>query len=182
MEVSYTEFDWKSSDPGNGDSGKGLADRVILVVSAVAAGSRVCDLGCGNGYLAGRLAEVGYDVVGIDASSSGVAIARQTCPTTATFVREVINSGIAERTGLKDLDMVITSDVIEHLYRPADLIEAAASLLKPAGYIVVTTPYHGYLKNVALSISGKMDWHFANAPTISPKKPPFSMNRHEPPS
>src|SRR5713226_6505804 len=28
----------------------------------------------------------------------------------------------------------------------------------------------------------KMGWHFAGAPTISPKKPPFSMNRHEPPS
>ena len=57
--------------------------------------------------------------------------------------------------------MVITSDVIEHLYRPADLLEAAASLLKPAGHIVVTTPYHGYLKNLALSITGKMDWHFS---------------------
>ena len=93
MEVSYTEFDWKSSAPGNGESGKKLADRVILTINGLAPVGTICDLGCGNGYLAGRLAEAGYDVVGIDASSSGIAIARQTRPTTATFVREVINSG-----------------------------------------------------------------------------------------
>jgi 2-polyprenyl-6-hydroxyphenyl methylase/3-demethylubiquinone-9 3-methyltransferase len=33
-------------------------------------------------------------------------------------------------------------------------------LVKPGGIAVVSTPYHGYLKNVALAALGKMDDHF----------------------
>ncbi len=33
-------------------------------------------------------------------------------------------------------------------------------MLKPGGMIVVTTPYHGYLKNLMLAVFGKMDRHF----------------------
>jgi len=58
--------------------------------------------------------------------------------------------------------VIVSSDVIEHLYRPADLIEAAGSMLKPNGYLVIGAPYHGYLKNVVLSVTGKMDAHFSS--------------------
>jgi len=50
--------------------------------------------------------------------------------------------------------------VIEHLYRPADLIATAAALLGPQGHLILTTPYYGYLKNLALAITGRMDRHF----------------------
>lgn len=56
-------------------------------------------------------------------------------------------------------DAVVSSDVIEHLYRPAALIETAAAMLKPGGYLIIGTPYHGYLKNLAISILGKWDSH-----------------------
>jgi 2-polyprenyl-6-hydroxyphenyl methylase/3-demethylubiquinone-9 3-methyltransferase len=32
--------------------------------------------------------------------------------------------------------------------------------LKPDRYLILSTPYHGYLKNLALAASGKMDGHF----------------------
>ena len=32
--------------------------------------------------------------------------------------------------------------------------------LRTGGTIVLTTPYHGYLKNLALALSGKLDDHF----------------------
>jgi 2-polyprenyl-6-hydroxyphenyl methylase/3-demethylubiquinone-9 3-methyltransferase len=34
------------------------------------------------------------------------------------------------------------------------------ALLESDGTAIVSTPYHGYLKNVALAVSGKMDRHF----------------------
>jgi len=55
--------------------------------------------------------------------------------------------------------VVVSSDVIEHLYRPADLIKTAAALLKPGGYLIVGTPYHGYLKNLVISALNKWDSH-----------------------
>ena len=57
-------------------------------------------------------------------------------------------------------DFVISSEVIEHMYDPSDLFKAASYLLKPSGKLIITTPYHGYLKNLCLSILNKWDRHF----------------------
>ena len=35
----------------------------------------------------------------------------------------------------------------------------AKAVLREGGFLVVTTPYHGYLKNLALSITNKWDFH-----------------------
>jgi 2-polyprenyl-3-methyl-5-hydroxy-6-metoxy-1,4-benzoquinol methylase len=77
MSATYSEFEWESAGPGNGDSGAGLADAFVRIVSGLEDVRRVCDLGCGNGYLAGKLAAAGFDVTGVDASQSGIEIARQ---------------------------------------------------------------------------------------------------------
>jgi 2-polyprenyl-3-methyl-5-hydroxy-6-metoxy-1,4-benzoquinol methylase len=120
---------------------------------------RVCDLGCGNGHLAGQLAANGYQVTGVDASPSGIEIAGQQYPE-VKFVCTLIDRLLPQAVGGAKFDLVISSDVIEHLYRPADLLEAAVELLKPRGHLLLGTPYHGYVKNLALSISGRMDSHF----------------------
>lgn len=156
---NYNEFQWESAVAANGASGTGLANAFIDVVRSLPQVNRVCDLGCGNGYMAGRLALLGYEVTGIDASESGIAIAQRN-HAQPKFIQALINSKLAQETGQGDFDLVVSSDVIEHLYRPADLIEAAFSLLKPNGRIIVGTPYHGYLKNVVLSLTGRMDSHF----------------------
>lgn len=157
--TAYREFQWNVPEAGNGESGVGLTAAFVRLVASLENVKRVCDLGCGNGFMAARLAELGHDVVGVDASESGIAIARANFPQPA-FVQAVIDSALRERAGLGEFDLVVSSDVIEHLYRPADLIEAADALLGPNGQLLIGTPYHGYLKNVVLSVSGKMDTHF----------------------
>ncbi len=157
--TTYTDSEWKSNDPSNGQSGIGLTEIFIRVIERLSHVRTICDLGCGNGYMAGRLAALGYQVTGVDASQSGLAIARLNYPK-VRFVEALIDARISETTGLREFDLVLSSDVIEHLYRPADLLEAAASVIKPSGHFVVGTPYHGYLKNIALSLSGRMDSHF----------------------
>ena len=57
-------------------------------------------------------------------------------------------------------DVVISVEVIEHLFYPRELLKAAKRCLKPNGQLILTTPYHGYWKNLVLSLSGKMDAHF----------------------
>jgi 2-polyprenyl-6-hydroxyphenyl methylase/3-demethylubiquinone-9 3-methyltransferase len=32
--------------------------------------------------------------------------------------------------------------------------------LKPGGALILSTPYHGYWKNLALAVTGKLDDHF----------------------
>lgn len=157
--AQYSEFKWELADPGNGRSGAALAQTFIKLVSAVEGVERVCDLGCGNGHLTGRLAALGYEVTGIDASESGIRVARENCPG-AHFICDFIDGTLIDRLDSGSFDLVISSDAIEHFYRPADLIEATVSLLKPGGHALIGTPYHGYWKNLALSLAGKMDDHF----------------------
>jgi 2-polyprenyl-3-methyl-5-hydroxy-6-metoxy-1,4-benzoquinol methylase len=119
----------------------------------------ICDLGCGNGHIAGRLGLHGYQVTGIDASRSGIQIARCAYPA-VNFVEARLDQDI-QQLNLPMFDLVISSDVIEHLYRPSDLLEAAFALLKPGRHILVGTPYHGYLKNLALALTNRMDAHLS---------------------
>ena len=55
--------------------------------------------------------------------------------------------------------MVISSDVIEHLFYPKELARFAKQCLKPNGQLIVTTPYNGYWKNLALALLNAMDRH-----------------------
>jgi 2-polyprenyl-3-methyl-5-hydroxy-6-metoxy-1,4-benzoquinol methylase len=155
----YKDLTWQSPSAANGHSGEALADSLLATIKRLGYVRNVCDLGCGNGYLAGRLAELGYSVTGVDASASGVEVARRH-HTGVKFVCARISADLASEFRSADFDLVVSSDVIEHLYSPSDLLETAAGLLRTRGHLLICTPYHGYLKNLALSISGRMDAHF----------------------
>ena len=154
---TYSEFEWQAESPANGESGEKLTRVFVELVKQLDGVKSICDLGCGNGHISGRLAALGYKVTGVDASESGINIAQRTYPN-VEFVEALIDRDLKR---LGSFDLVISSDVIEHLYRPSDLLEAATSLLKPHGEILLGTPYHGYLKNLVLAATGKMDAHLS---------------------
>lgn len=56
-------------------------------------------------------------------------------------------------------DVAVSTEVVEHLYRPKELFVRASELLHPGGRLILTTPYHGYLKNLAIALSNKWDAH-----------------------
>jgi 2-polyprenyl-3-methyl-5-hydroxy-6-metoxy-1,4-benzoquinol methylase len=119
---------------------------------------RILDIGCGNGSLTNLIAQQGYEVVGIEESESGVKFASQTFPNCHFIQGSIYNLPYAE-IGEK-FDIVIAAEVIEHLFYPKELVINAKKCLKPNGRLILTTPYHGYLKNLMLAVSGKMDKHF----------------------
>ncbi len=161
MSADYTDFGYTQPGPGNANVGRDLAERFVSLICSMEGVQYVCDLGCGNGYLASRLGASGLYVTGIDASESGLAIANRHYATDKiSFVRATIGPGLEKLLPAgRRFDAVVSSDVIEHLYSPAALIKTAATLLKPGGFLVVGTPYHGYLKNLAIGVLNKWDSH-----------------------
>jgi 2-polyprenyl-6-hydroxyphenyl methylase/3-demethylubiquinone-9 3-methyltransferase len=118
--------------------------------------ARVFDLGCGNGSTAHYLGER-CTVVGVDPSESAVAQAKLAYPQIRIEIGSAYDD-LAARFGR--FPMAISLEVVEHLYSPRKFARTMFELLEPNGIAVITTPYHGYLKNVALALSGKMDTHF----------------------
>lgn len=115
------------------------------------------DLGCGNGATAGMLADLGFAVTGIDTSESGVALARAAHPGCRFEVASAYDD-LARRFGR--FPLVVSLEVIEHLYDPRAFARTLHSLLEPGGTAILSTPYHGYVKNVALAATGRLDAHF----------------------
>lgn len=120
---------------------------------------RVLDLGCGNGSFTARLHEAGYEITGMDHSSSGIALARRQYPAIPFSRHDLHDELPPEHAGR--YDAVVAVEVIEHLLLPRRLMAAATAALRPGGSFVVTTPYHGYLKNLALAVTGSFDEHWA---------------------
>jgi 2-polyprenyl-6-hydroxyphenyl methylase/3-demethylubiquinone-9 3-methyltransferase len=117
----------------------------------------IFELGCGNGTTAAMLGKHGYTVSGVDPSSSGIAIAQRLCPDTRL---EVGSSEDDLRARFGRFDTVLSLEVIEHVYSPGHYAKTIDDLLEPGGIAIISTPYHSYLKNLALAASGKMESHF----------------------
>ena len=152
-----TEYAWDHAGPAC------IHEWVVPALLRMSGGwpkpASILDIGCGNGYLAAALTEAGWQVTGIDMSQSGIDQAKRAHPE-IDFLVGSAEEDLKERYGPEVFDIVISVDVIEHLYRPRCLVENAFSLLKPEGLVVLVTPYHGYLKNLLLALSGQMDKHF----------------------
>jgi 2-polyprenyl-3-methyl-5-hydroxy-6-metoxy-1,4-benzoquinol methylase len=120
----------------------------------------ILDLGCGNGYLANYLISQGFNCYGTDASEEGIAIARQANPG-RFFIQDLSAGKLPEELQNLKFETIIATEVIEHLYDPTGFIDFCKSALNGKGELIITTPYHGYLKNLSLSIFNKWDHHLS---------------------
>ncbi|MCH2154221.1 MAG: class I SAM-dependent methyltransferase, partial [Phycisphaerales bacterium] len=75
------------------------------------------------------------------------------------FEEQLIETDLLDRLQEDPFDLVISTEVVEHLYAPRDWANGSFHALKPGGHLIGTTPYHGYIKNLAISITGKFDSH-----------------------
>jgi 2-polyprenyl-3-methyl-5-hydroxy-6-metoxy-1,4-benzoquinol methylase len=116
---------------------------------------RVFEVGCGNGALAHELARREWSVIGIDPSESGVAEAQKGGP--GEFHVASAYDDLAGR--FSTFPAVISLEVVEHVYDPRKYARTVHALLEPGGVAILSTPYHGYWKNLALALRGKFDTH-----------------------
>lgn len=121
----------------------------------------ILDIGCGNGWLVNALIQEGYHAFGIDASVSGIQIANEVNPG-HFYIQDLTKDDLpSELSGIK-FNIIISTEVIEHLYSPQKYVEFCKKIIREnGGELIISTPYHGYLKNLALALSGKLDNHFS---------------------
>jgi len=159
MSSFYQEFRYSSGENPSGKNDLELSAKIVHQIRKLGNIRTICELGCGNGYFANQLSGLGYEVTGIDASESGIKYACENYGKNAEFIQAGIDHNLVQKVHGSQFDLVIAKEVIEHLYRPSDLMEGAKQLLKKDGYLCLTTPYHGYFKNLGIAILGRTDKH-----------------------
>jgi 2-polyprenyl-3-methyl-5-hydroxy-6-metoxy-1,4-benzoquinol methylase len=150
------QFTYTSAAPAH--TTRYLLPVVIQLAGNLGPGTRVLDVGCGNGHIAGHFLERGCHVVGLDLGEAGIQIARKTFPK-GRFEVLAADERVLENLGELPFDLVVSTEVVEHLYDPRAYAKGCYAACKPGGRFICSTPYHGYLKNLALSLMGKWDQH-----------------------
>ena len=95
---------------------------------------RILDFGCGQGWFTERLAGLG-EAHGIDLSPEGIEAARLRRPDIDYVVGNVYDTLLP--CGF--FDVLISSEVIAHVDDQSRYLERAAQVLKPGGYLIITT-------------------------------------------
>jgi SAM-dependent methyltransferase len=101
---------------------------------------QVCELGCGTG---GNLAAVAeeHDVVGVECSPHALAHARRKLGKRVQF------GMLPDQIDLpaENFDVVLLTDVLEHIEDDAESAKTALRLVRPGGIVVATVPAYQWL-------------------------------------
>ncbi|MFD4973036.1 class I SAM-dependent methyltransferase [Streptomyces sp. NPDC058424] len=120
-------------------SGKDMHGEARFCAALVPAGARVLDAGCGTGRVMIRLAELGYDCVGVDLDASMLAVARKQAPELPWFQADLA-AFEPDLLGIEaDFDLVVAAGNIFPLLAAgteAAVVERLAAALRPGGLLV----------------------------------------------
>lgn len=99
---------------------------------------RVCDLGCGSGWIASHLTRLG-DVTGIDYSPGGIEVAKRSFPNVHFEVGD-----LTTYRPTTPFDVIVSSEVIEHVPSKALFAATCRDSLIRGGYMILTCPNGRY--------------------------------------
>jgi 2-polyprenyl-3-methyl-5-hydroxy-6-metoxy-1,4-benzoquinol methylase len=106
---------------------------------AVPPGGSVLDAGCGRGALGAALRQRGWHVVGIERHPEAVAVARGRLD--RVVQADLCDFAQVEEELAKDcFDVLVFSDVLEHLPDPAGVLRRYLRYLRPKGRLFVSVP------------------------------------------
>jgi 2-polyprenyl-6-hydroxyphenyl methylase/3-demethylubiquinone-9 3-methyltransferase len=103
-------------------------------------GNSFLDIGCGGGILTESLALAGGCVTGIDMTDSALLVAREHLRKTNLKIeyRRLTAEDLSREAG-KPYDVITCMELLEHVPRPASVLDACKRLLKPGGDLFIAT-------------------------------------------
>ncbi len=137
----YHEAVWEGVPEGSDPAEERL--RRAFLLTHVSAGTRVLDVGCGEGRFAAALARAEAEVVGIDVAAEPLRRAHLLQP--ELDLRHVPAAG-AWPLADASFDVVWAGEVIEHVADTAGWLSEVRRVLHSGGLLLLSTPNHGRLQ------------------------------------
>lgn len=106
-----------------------------LLGGASLEGLRLLDAGCGTGWFSARAAARHARVISLDIGVRLLEKTREKCPA-ALVAGDACHLPFADST----LDIVISSECIEHTQEPLQAVRELCRVLKPGGTLIITVP------------------------------------------
>ena len=110
------------------------------------------DIGCGGGLLSEPMCRLGANVVGIDASTNNIKIAKFHAKKNKLKINYKVASPEKLKTNIK-FDVILNMEIVEHVENIDFFIKESAKLLKKNGIMFVAT-LNKTLKSYAFAIIG----------------------------
>jgi len=110
------------------------------------------DIGCGGGLLSEPMCRLGANVVGIDASSKNIEVAKFHAKKNKLKINYKVASPEKLKTNIK-FDIILNMEIVEHVENIDFFIKESAKLLKKNGIMFVAT-LNKTLKSYAFAIIG----------------------------
>jgi len=132
-------YHWIQCDRSSPHFNPPLEARYRVVLQRIGRAERVLDLGCGDGYLMGLIRPLTKQIIGADSEFSGLALAREKLTSLSSI--QIIGSSCYELP-FRDqrFDLILLTDVIEHLEQPAECLSEIRRVLTLKGTLLITTP------------------------------------------
>lgn len=116
-------------------------------------GSVILDYGCGIGRYVKKIQKFNntFKIIGMDVSNQILKIANKRF-SKQTFIPIEPDQKLAIKSNT--IDVVFAGDVIEHIFATDLFVKELYRILKKPGIVMISTPYHGVIKNLALALWG----------------------------
>jgi glycosyltransferase involved in cell wall biosynthesis/SAM-dependent methyltransferase len=111
-----------------------------LVARKLAAGLRVLDIACGEGYGSFALAQTAASVVGVDISEEAIRHAQAAYGHKASNVEFVVGSAADIPMADASVDMVVSFETIEHHDQHEAMMREIKRALRPGGLVIISSP------------------------------------------
>lgn len=113
------------------------------ILNQVKEGSRILDLGCGDGNVSSIYLSKNCEVYGVDISKSACSLAKR--KGIKTRVVDLNKSRLPFKS--RFFDYVIGCDVLEHLIDPLAIVKEISRVLKKAGFFLLSVPNFARITN-----------------------------------
>lgn len=152
-----SEYTWNS---GNEDKSHPYLSKTLQkILNKLKYKNKLLDIGCGNGSLTKVLSKNFKSTFAIDTSKSAIYFAKKNNLKKVTFkvgTLQLHNKKFTRST----FDTITAIEVIEHVYSPDQFLKDIKRIMNNKTNLIISTPFHGYFKNLLISILGKFDDHF----------------------